>query len=402
MKHWRPNFEFPWRTLNAIIGGASAIDVPCLYLNTLEEAEEFLACYGYHWSKDEHRAEIEWIRSQAVEFIEGSLLVDTALQIPKPLVQQRDVRTLLLWASRSRHAQPGDRDQQWTCALLRVMHTMAHAQTYFNRRFGEQIREQILAPFRPHLHGSPDRPGGMTLGEAGADAIPIVGFDVKHTKPLSSVVMKLLLKAENVAVDIFDRVGVRFVTQERFDTLLVVHYLRTHNIIMFANIKPSRSRNTLIDLEWLRAEMKLANDAAEPLSKEEWLHWLRRVSREGPLPELTVNLNPLSATDYRSVQFTCRQLIRLQDPCNAELLEVLEECEARLGPDDPLVESLRLRCTHEKEIRFFFPFEVQILDQSSFSDSRTGRSSYDEYKTRQVKVAQRRVLGPLLDNLPDS
>ena len=58
MKHWRPNFEFPWRTLNAIIGGASAIDVPCLYLNTLEEAEEFLACYGYHWSKDEHRAEI--------------------------------------------------------------------------------------------------------------------------------------------------------------------------------------------------------------------------------------------------------------------------------------------------------------------------------------------------------
>ena len=37
--------------------------------------------------------------------------------------------------------------------------------------------------------------------------------------------------AENVAEELFDRVGVRFVTQNRFDTLRVIRFLLEKNIV---------------------------------------------------------------------------------------------------------------------------------------------------------------------------
>jgi uncharacterized protein (TIGR04562 family) len=350
--------KFPWETLRSIIGGLSAIDVPRLHCATAEEAEQFLEGYGFDWGRTGHRLELEDLRTEAIRFIEEQLLEEDEA-IPAEIREQADPRQLLCWASSS---EPTPR-QRWSCALLRVAHTLAHSRSYFNDKYGDEIRRQIFERFEPHLRMSDD---GLMLGSD--EPIALVDFEVKPTKPVQSVAMKLLHKVENVAEDIFDRVGVRFITEERFDALLVVRYLREKNVFMFANVKPSRSRNTLIDLDWLQELMAgLDQEITEGnIPEHERLEVLRAAVREHQYPGPPApSYNPYSAASYHALQFTCRQMIRV--------------------PDD----------TGRGEIRFFFPFEVQILDEESYQLSRSGYAAHHLYKARQRDAVRDRVFGNL-------
>lgn len=358
--------QFPWETLRSIIGGRSAIDVPKLHCGSLEAAEQFLECYGFDWRRPAHQDELEALRGQAIAFLEQQLLDDEV--IPAHVRDETDVRQLLVWASSRATEGPDAQQQRWCCAMLRIGHTLAHSQSYFNEAYGDEIRAQIFARFEPHLFRDGD---AMTLG-SGDDAIALREFDVKPSKPMFSVAMKLLHKVENVAEDIFDRVGVRFITHERFDTLLVVKYLREHNVFMFANIKPSRSRNTLIDLPWLEDLMAGLDAEVEAgrISDAERIEVLRGAVGEHAYPgEPGPSINPYSAASYHAVQFTCRQMIRVPDGAG------------------------------NGEIRFFFPFEVQILDHESYQRSRSGYAAHDLYKARQRRAVRRRVLGRLVDEV---
>jgi uncharacterized protein (TIGR04562 family) len=229
---------------------------------------------------------------------------------------------------------------------------------------------QVLDRFAPSLS---DIDGTVYLGEEG-ETIPLHTFLIKHRKSVSSVVMKLLHKVENVATDIFDRIGVRIVTQSRFDALLVVRFLRRSHIVAFANIKASRSRNSLIDLDWLKKALDevdgLVADGKLPASER--LNWLREACEDSPSPSSAHN-NPHSSQDYRALQFTCRQLIRVPGD--------------RLGQPG-------------ETLRFFFPYEVQVLDKKSYEATRSGRASHTDYKRRQRSTVRRRILGP--DICPDT
>ncbi len=344
------DISFPFEILNSFVSGNTAIDIPKLILENLAESESFLECYGYRWDHPEDRKEIEHIRAKAIEFIEVELLLDSPLSIPIEISAEKDIRFLLLWASDMDHD-----FQRWACAILRVAHTLAHCYSHFNERYGESIRNQIFSRFEKHLRRENY---GLFLGDG--QSIPLYNFEAKPQKPLFSVVLKLLHKSENVATDIFDRIGLRFITKNRFDALLVVRYLRIHNIIMFANVKPSRSRNTLIDLEELENEIQSLSN----FDREEALEEIRQrvENRDYPGPP-EPSYNPYSNANYHSIQFTCRQLIRVNEPERA---------------------------------RFFFPFEIQILDEQSYKKSRSGYASHELYKERQRDAARTRVLGELL------
>ncbi len=356
------DLNFPWPLLRSMVSGESAIDVPRLALRTLAEAEAFIEGYGYDWNSDRHKALLESIRVEAWEFIEEELLADLNLWHNPDVRNETDLRKILLLASEPQIER--SIQQKWACALLRVMHTFAHARAYFNENYGDAIRNQILSRFEPHLHMTLQ---GLVLGNA--PGIELVEFEVKPAKPPRSVVMKLLQKPENVAADIFDRIGVRFVTRERFDALLVVKYLRQNNVVMFANIKPSRSRNTLINLDAVAADLEASRERVErgEWTAEEQLNWMRKQAREREYPGAPEpSYNPFSAVAYHSIQFTCRQLIRVEAPGNNE------------------------------EIDFFFPYEVQVLDERSYHESRSGFASHDHYKERQKDAVVHRVLRGLL------
>ncbi|MCB9763466.1 MAG: TIGR04552 family protein [Alphaproteobacteria bacterium] len=349
-----PEPGFPIHALRAMIGGASALDVPRLTLTSEADAEGFLEGYGFAWSQPRQREELESLRRDALAFIEEELL-DPGEAMPPEVREEQDVRRLLLSAS----GDTGWTRQRWSCALLRVMHVLAHTHSPLDQLYGPLIRAQIRERFEAHIH----RRGGALILGLGPDAIPLVSFEVRPSKTVRSMTFKLLHKPQNVATDIFDRVGVRFVTPTVFDALLVVRFLRRRSVVMFPNIKPARSRNTLVDL----SEVEEALDALRPrvrageLSEAACLDLLREQAALWRRPGGERDDNPFTDADWNSIQFTCRQMIRVGDA-----------------------------------LRFFFPFEVQILDEASYARAVSGRASHDEYKRRQRDAVRRRVLGPLV------
>lgn len=381
---------FSWDTLGAMVGGQSAIDVPALRVRTYDQAKDYLRAYGYDPDDAVEQATLERHRVEAMDYIESELIADEGLTVPADLRHETDVCVLLLAAS----SELRDERQRWACAILRVMHTVSHAHSSFEERYGAQIREQILARFRPHVVEGPD---GLALG-TGPDAIPLSRFDVKSHKPLRSIITKLLHKVENVAADIFDQVGLRFVTRERFDALLVVRYLRTQNVVVFGNVKPSRSRNTLIDMEWLRREMEDLDDRVDHggASDEDRLAALRAAVRSLPFPPPDLsNPNPHSSTFYRSIQFTARQQIHIPNPLAAQLRLAIAE----LPPSEEareLATELRAHLEQDGDQNIFFPFEVQVLDEEAWQLTRSGLAAHTVYKARQRETVKRRVLGGLL------
>jgi uncharacterized protein (TIGR04562 family) len=188
-----------------------------------------------------------------------------------------------------------------------------------------------------------------------------------------------------VAGEVFDRIGVRFVTRERFDALMVVRYLRLHNVIMFANVIPARSRNTLLDVDWVQGRVEALKKEVEEsrLSEAKALEVLRKEARRQPYPASATRLeNPFSSVDYHSIQFTCRQSIRILEPRAG----IVSSPWTSVGGTE-----------HEggEALRFFFPFEVQVLDEESYRVSRSGLAAHDVYKKRQYDAVKLRVLGSL-------
>lgn len=386
-----------WGILEVLLSSASSIDLPRLSINDRKDAIQFMRSYGFSLSNPEDAAEVEKIRRQALAFIQR-FFIDTLettyepLQVPD-MLRPAGITELLLLAS----SPPDEHLQRWACAILRVMHTLAHAATDMSMHFFPSILDQILEPFYTHIR--PDN-GQMWLGSEPGFRLPLVDFQVKAGKDRDSTVLKLLHKPENVAADLFDRIGVRFVTRDRLDAILVLHYLRERHLVAFPNVKPSVSRNTLIDIFKFRKlfrELKVRYDSSD-ISLSDFEATLRAsADLSGPQPAgpLRRLFNPHSSKQYRSIQFTVRQMVRLINP----LYSVMEQLELKLE-DQPAFDSPLLRepLAHAKpHYRFFFPYEIQIVDQISHQNNTEGHSSHNAYKQRQLEAARKRVLGPLLN-----
>ncbi|WP_120497179.1 TIGR04552 family protein [Kiloniella sp. EL199] len=330
-------------SLKTVLNGQSIIDSPRLQVSSLEEAEAFLDCYGYDYDQLEDRQEIEAIRQESIDFIEDVLLEDGE-EIPSLVRNQENILHLLMWVSEPEATERS----RWSCALLRVMHTYAHCGSFFNEHYHGQVQDQIFSRFEQHIRYTSN---GIFIGD-----IELVSYESRASKSRKSAVLKLLHKAENVAADIFDWIGIRMVTRYPLDALRVLCYLRNHNVVMFANIKPSRSRNSLIDVDWVEERWKGVDDLAQVSADLQEMEYPKEVGR--------MSDNVFSGDSYRALQFTCRQRIKLRD-------------------------------TDGRPRRFYFPYEIQIQDEESYQTNRNGEASHEQYKQRQVRSARYRVLGTL-------
>jgi uncharacterized protein (TIGR04562 family) len=50
-----------------------------------------------------------------------------------------------------------------------------------------------------------------------------------------------------------------------------------------------------------------------------------------------------------------------------------------------------------RDLRFFYPFEVQITDEKSHEQNTSGEASHQEYKKSQLNSAMKRLFTPLLE-----
>ncbi len=354
--------------MKTVIGGFSTIDVPRLDFHSLEEVGEFLKAYGYDLTIPEE-VENAWnIFEQAVEIMEKNIL-DPTEKIPEVLRTREkleDIRRLLLYASTHEHS--NNVIQSWSCAILRVMHCVAHVENDLFFNYTSEIQDQVLKPIQNWVHA---KFGKQILGsENDPDQIPLVKFELKAFKERHSMVIKTLSKPETVALEIFDKMGVRFVTATVFDAFRVIRFLRRQNVFCFANVFPNQSRNTLYPTNLFLETIDEFLETKKPVQPEEVEAKLKAVvSSDSHRANYKEKFNPFSDDTYKVIKFICRHMVRIK--------------------------------TEKGLVRFFYPYEIQVMDYQTYKSNLEGTAAHGEYKRRQRKAAHDRMMGEIYFS-PDS
>jgi len=419
-------FRLPWGTLQVVAGGKSPIDVSNWFqIDSLEEAERFLQSYGFNYQDPIQQAELYGHFQEAVSFIRRYFLFPENPNgikddIPQNILALGDFRYLFMLASKPNHdtadiwrefvsdpwSQEAEHLHNWACALLKVLHTIAHIDKDIRSGYFTEVQKQILDRFYKHLYRDSKDQLYIKYKD---EKVPLVAFESKPKKSRDSIILKLLHKHENVAEDIFDRIGIRFITKTRLDCLRVIQFLLENHVVMPANVKPSKTKNNLINL--MQCKEKFSELESLILNGKRRPKDLFKAFDEfiGDSPKNESPFNEYSLEKYKAIQFTCRQLVTYQNPLFQDfqdLRKTIRDREATKDAEkeklDPAIKRIstilnRINTSEmRREIRFFYPFEVQIVDQASHEVNMLGEGSHSEYKASQIKAAQKRVMGPLM------
>jgi len=387
------NFEFPWHIFSVVLEGKSILDVPKLELKSMEEATNFIQAYGYD-PGDPEDVELLWsFFEDAVAFVDRVMASPELPKVPEHLRSRAsvsDIRRLLLLASEP----TGSPDQDVACALLRLMHVLIHLAQDPRLKYFDQVQNQILSRLDSYLYV--DKTTGATyLGRNDhGQGIKLLFFKKKDRKDREREIIKLLHKSDNLVEEIYDRIGFRLVTETKFDAIRAVRLLLEENIISLPNIRPGRARNRLIDLRRLQFEcdristhLKKSTEPAPYVEK-----MIRRLERRIGFRRLGRSLiNPHTSEYYRSIQFTCRELVKIKNPTYLLYEKLREPLEGIHGGRQVLDENFPRPPKPYDYV--FFPYEIQIMDVKAYADSIFGKSNHEEYRRKQLETARLRVFG---------
>lgn len=361
-------FSYYRQMLDCVVGGVSVLDIERLNIQSVSEAREFVRAYGYDMDNAEDREQLWATHRRAVALIQEELL-DQDESIPESLIdpaQLKELGNLLLIASSRR---PEERElQRWACAILRVMHVYVHLRNDLFSAFRDEIQAQILKPLQDSiLHD--DMAGSTILGPTMTDGgVKLHKFEVKPFKTTASSVVKLLARPERVALTLLDKLGVRFVTRNVYDSFRVIRYLVDNHILSYPHIIPDQSNNTLYPVNLfmeVMEELKSRELRGESVTDEMIHENLRlRLDEAAERARFHEKSNEFSGPEYRFIKFISRKLITVIVGANET----------------------------QRVFRFFYPFEVQIMDYETYIRNLTGPMAHDEYKNRQRKRARERVL----------
>jgi len=357
-----------------------------LDITSYARALDFALNYGFDMNLPSQRSQVIRIFKESVKFLQDVLLEDTELKIPTKISESEDPLELLIWAS----AKPRDEIAKWSCAVISVMHTLFYIDNNIFLRFLPDIQKQIFERYERYLIQKQD--GGLFF--KGDYEVSILNVKRKESKNRYSLLLKLLQKTENVAETIYDHIGIRIVAEDLLDVLLVLKFFVDHNVFQAAHIKPSRTRNLMIDVtlleEWLRM---LPDDfSVKDLSPAERQEICAKLVQRTGKPAV----NPYSSRDYSALQFTVNTLMRLPGSGVSALEKIRdilnEECSPEVADRFHIQDLIQA----QQEFTFFFPHEVQIMEKADFYSSRLGPASHSEYKSRQREAVRKRLLRGIL------
>jgi len=323
-------FNIPWQTLQTIIAGRSLIDTFELHIYHLDDAHKFLNAYGLDVNED-----LEKLRKTALEYIERVLLKETGQYLPEK-VRNLSLPELLLEAS----INPNTPISEWSCVILKVCHAVAHAQWTRDEDAYNGALIKINARLKPYLIKTQD---GTWVGDDNC-RIPIIDYSIKSEKQFYRLVTKLLLKEGNLSVGIFDHIGMRFVTNDIFSAILLIKFLRSRHIFMYANIVPQESKNSLAEFHQIEALFLefsgSIRESVTPASKS----------------TLLGSENRFSSKKFKMIKIVERVLV-----------------------------------TTPNGRKVFFPCEIQILTKQTHESLHKKKMNHSAYEKRQVKGVRRRL-----------
>lgn len=394
------SWTFSWPIMHVLIGGRSSIDLPEIQIGSREEATAFIKSYGYDPDRTYDARLMHATICESLGFIERWLMPKEwkkGVQPPQDVLLCSDPRDLLLWACDRR---PESMQRRvWSCAILRVMHTIAHIEGAFRYSDIDVARDEITARF--HSIVAYDERGDTWI-QHGDVRIKVHKLDWKTLKSRESVLLKLLHKRANVAETIYDMLGLRIVTETQSEVMQIVKMLYKSHVVSFPNAIPSRSRNSLLDADEFRVRMDQLRGEfmTGKLTDEQFVASLDNLEVSPP-SEDKENLH--SGVEYRAIQMTCRQLIRTPRPLTVLRKNLQAEIDAQPKGKvsrrniEELVAVLRNIAKLSGDDEFsFFPYEIQIMDKKSWEVSTVGKASHSRYKKSQLKAARRRVLNEVL------
>ena len=398
-------YMFDWEILDVVVGGKSALDTKNFLgpMSSIEQVNQFLKGYGLDPNDHVTKAELFGNFQEALQFIKRYFLQEgnpdgLDLKLPNSLLMISDISQLFLMATDDT---PTKReDKLWAEIILKVMHTIVHADKDLRSNYFNIVQTQIFDRFYKYIfRNSEDK---LFIGIKGSEqVVPLLDFETKSKKTRESVIIKLLHKAENVAEELFDRVGIRFVTESRFDTLRVIRFLVEKNIVIPHNNKPSRAINTMIDLHRFKEahqrviKMALRNN----LSEDRFVAAMEREILECNLQGEASERNKFTSKSYQSIQFTCRQLIEYKNPFLQEFNDLRRIAKNLNAEDNELarrVLSMDISLV-ARDIRFFYPYEIQVVDKVAFQENSQGDASHLEYKRQQVQSAMKRIFKAMIE-----
>jgi uncharacterized protein (TIGR04562 family) len=392
-------WSFNWGIMDVLIGGKSSIDLQELKVRSWQDATEFLRYYGYDPDVPADAQKIHMVICEAWNFIEQYLMPfewSRGKQPPSHLLYTHDARDIILAASDLRPEVATT--QAWACAVLRVMHTIAHIDGVTKYADIEAARTQVMNRFLKFVFR--DQDGKLRFGDRQTSVV-LDRIEWKLRKSRESIILKLLHKKANVAETIYDLLGIRVITKKLADVMVVVKFLRDFHIVTFPNCNPARARNSLIDVESFKHNVDMLREMLEDgrIKPQEFTNILQGLTK--PLAVVSSAANPHTAKGYRAVQLTCRQLIRYPNPAlrwQEKLRRYLSEKSISEQAQQICTEFLQLAATEsqEEQLEGFFPFELQVMDEASAAQNAMGEASHDRYKQSQVKAARRRVLNRVL------
>ncbi len=359
----------------------------------MEEATGFIQAYGFDPASASD-IELLWLFfDDAVTFIERSLADPRHPKIPEHLRNRKavnDIRRLLLLASES----VDKPDQVYACAILRVMHVLIHLAHDPRLKVFEQVQNQVLSRLENYLYVD-NETGATFLGrKEEGEGIKLLFFKKKDRKDREREIIKLLHKTDSLVEEIYDRIGFRLVTETKFDAIRAVRLLLDKNIISVPNVRPGRSRNRLVDPKRLQFEaerivthQKKSDEPAPYIEK-----MIRRLERRIGFSRLGRSLiNPHSSEFFRSIQFTCRELVKVRTPQFQIYQRLKQPLEGLHGGVQVLAEVFPKPPSPYEYV--FFPYEIQIMDVKAYADSIFGKSNHEEYRKKQLETARARAFG---------
>ena len=398
-------YMFDWEIFDVVVGGKSALDTKNFLgpMSDIDQVNQFLKGYGLDPNSHVAKSELFGNFQEAMQFIRRYFLKEgnpdgLDLKVPNSLLMISDISQLFLMATDDNIVKK--EDKLWAEVVLKVMHTIMHADKDLRSNYFNIVQTQIFDRFYKYVFRSDDNK--LFLGVKGTDdVVPLVDFETKSKKTRESIIIKLLHKAENVAEELFDRVGVRFITHNRFDTLRLIRFLLEKNIVIPHNNKPSRAVNTMIDMvkfkEAHQAILKMA--IRNNLSEDRFLAAMERAAAESLITPSESERNKHTSKAYQSIQFTCRQLIEYKNPFLQEFNDLRKFAKTQNPEENELarrVMNMDISLV-ARDIRFFYPYEIQVVDQDAFKENSQGDASHQEYKRMQVKSAMKRVFKAIIE-----
>jgi len=404
----RPDFlsqySFNWETFDIVCSGKSSLDATN-YLTDISDKDQvakFLYGYGFDINDPVENAELFGIFQEALQFIKRYFLIEgnpdgLNLKLPNFLYTMTSISELFLAATGHSSSNIKAEESLWAGVVLKVMHTILHTDKDLRYGYFSTIQQQIFDRFYKFIHRDEQNRLFLRNDQEGVN-IPLYDFQTKAKKTRDSIIIKLLHKQENVAEELFDRIGVRFITYNKLDALRVIKFLHVNYVIMINNIKPSRSQNSLVNLQELRKKIRsLYKDTLRKKADEEFFYrTLNQIIDDSPPYDLT-HTNRHTSEEYRAIHFTGRQLIKYRNPFMSSFNEVRKLALKDKG--NPLTQALLNLDTSpiSRDVRFFYPFEVQLTDYESHLKNTMGEASHLEYKKSQLRSAMKRIFKPILE-----